>query len=489
MATLLSKKIFELLPAASLAIGDYTIVEQAAGGTRKATLGGVKQAMDLDLVENTTLSTWVGSDKITTVGAVTGTSFNSITGLATASPSAGGTASVGTSTRAAREDHVHPLPSPTDIGAQPAGSYATLSGGTIPTTQLPSSIGGGALFSTDLPDTTMSQAVGGAPAQTAATWETKTLNQILGDILFPTSLPTYTPPTLGLSPSSALQGAIYEVGQTLTATITVVGAKNDAGVFDTTSNSGNTVRLRRAFTPPGTGATTTNTDETTSFTVADGTHANKPADIADQFGYTNPNNPNIGYRRDFSVSSLTLQRGTYSWTGTATFGYAAGLRKKDNKGTDDSRSFSVGSSVAPQASSTSLSSSALIREAIYPWFWGKSATQPTKASIATAIASGSTARNLSSANGTLSITFGANSEFIWFAVPPGTNNKTRWYVNETNQGNIESTGLFAVAGTTQLVNAPKVDGELTSRWNGVEYQIYISNFATTTAGVMQIRES
>ena len=42
------------------------------------------------------------------IGALTGTSFNSITGLATATPIVAGTGAVGTSTKAAREDHVHP---------------------------------------------------------------------------------------------------------------------------------------------------------------------------------------------------------------------------------------------------------------------------------------------------------------------------------------------------------------------------------------------
>lgn len=42
------------------------------------------------------------------IGVATGTSFNTITGLATASPLVDGTAAVGVSTKAAKEDHVHP---------------------------------------------------------------------------------------------------------------------------------------------------------------------------------------------------------------------------------------------------------------------------------------------------------------------------------------------------------------------------------------------
>jgi hypothetical protein len=47
--------------------------------------------------------------KLQVNGTVTGTSFNSITGLASVAPLIAGTAAVGTSTLAARQDHVHPV--------------------------------------------------------------------------------------------------------------------------------------------------------------------------------------------------------------------------------------------------------------------------------------------------------------------------------------------------------------------------------------------
>ena len=43
------------------------------------------------------------------IGVATGTSFNSITGLSSTTPSAAGTAAIGTSTTVARADHVHPV--------------------------------------------------------------------------------------------------------------------------------------------------------------------------------------------------------------------------------------------------------------------------------------------------------------------------------------------------------------------------------------------
>lgn len=69
---------------------------------------------DADFVTTTGFETLTNktltSPTLTTpsIGVATGTSFNSITGLASATPVVDGTATVGTSTAVAREDHVHP---------------------------------------------------------------------------------------------------------------------------------------------------------------------------------------------------------------------------------------------------------------------------------------------------------------------------------------------------------------------------------------------
>jgi hypothetical protein len=60
-------------------------------------------ATDVTLPTSGTLATVGGN-----IGAATGTSFNSITGLASVEPLINGTAAVGTSTLTARQDHVHP---------------------------------------------------------------------------------------------------------------------------------------------------------------------------------------------------------------------------------------------------------------------------------------------------------------------------------------------------------------------------------------------
>ena len=59
------------------------------------------------------------------IGVATGTSFNSITGLASVAPLAAGTAAVGVSTLTARQDHVHPIQTTISGNAGTATKLAT----------------------------------------------------------------------------------------------------------------------------------------------------------------------------------------------------------------------------------------------------------------------------------------------------------------------------------------------------------------------------
>lgn len=77
------------------------------------------------------LASPVFTGNVTGLGAATGTSFNSITGLASVNPLVAGTAAVGTSTLTARQDHVHP-----------AQTTVTGNAGTATTLQTPRTING-----------------------------------------------------------------------------------------------------------------------------------------------------------------------------------------------------------------------------------------------------------------------------------------------------------------------------------------------------------
>jgi hypothetical protein len=101
-------------------------VDSVAGKTGVVTL--VKADVGLGSVDNTAdsakpvstaqqtalnlkanIASPVFTGNVTGLGVATGTSFNAITGLATVAPLAAGTATIGTSTLTARQDHVHPV--------------------------------------------------------------------------------------------------------------------------------------------------------------------------------------------------------------------------------------------------------------------------------------------------------------------------------------------------------------------------------------------
>ena len=119
---------------------------------------------------------------------------------------------------------------------------------------------------------------------------------------------------------------------------------------------------------------------------------------------------------------------------------------------------------------------------LYPYFYGKSSTQPTAASIAAEIQAGTATKVLADANGTVSIGYNANGEFIWFAHIGTQTTKTKWYFTELNSGNIGN-GNFINAPVTQNVTSPQ------GYWANTQYKIYISSGQTSTTGALQFRNS
>jgi hypothetical protein len=308
-------------------------------------------------------------------------------------------------------------------------------------------------YNTAMSDGVMSTVVGGAVATDAAVWKTKSIVQALDTILFPDVLPTYTVPTVSLS---ATQSGIKEIGSVVSQVMTATGTENDAGVFSSITVKRGASTLASTATPTGT------------LTTA----------IADQFGYVDPNNPNYYYTQAYT-DNFTVVSGATSWTGEGA--YAAGLAKQNNKGVFDVRASAVRSVNAPQAAST-LSSSATTVTGIYPWFWGKSSTQPTAASIAATIAAGTANKVLAVSTGTISATFAASSEYVWVAHTAADTSKTVWYNTSVNTGSIGA-GQFILSPVTQAVNSPD------AYWSAVSYKIYISSGATDTSGAIEFRNA
>ena len=269
-------------------------------------------------------------------------------------------------------------------------------------------------------------------------------------LLFPTTGPTYTIPTITLSANNS---GTFEIGQPINQSLTVTGTKNDAGAFTQLRINRNTINL------------TTNTSPTTTTTT----------NIASQFGFSDPNNQNYTYANTY-VDANTIVSGSTTWTGYGN--YSAGLAKLNNKGVTDSNAFAVLTTTAPQAANaTTFATSSTTITGIYPYFWGVSSTQPTSSSIATAIAAGTQNKVLAVGSGTLTITYNASSQYIWIAVQTGYAAKTTWYNTALNNGSIGA-GQFILSPVSQAVNSPS------SYWSGVTYNVYISGYATTTSGTI-----
>lgn len=309
-------------------------------------------------------------------------------------------------------------------------------------------------YNTQVSDSVFSVAVGGAAALAASEWKTKNLVQVLDAILFPDVLPTYTIPTATITGN---QSGNKEIGSTINQALTLTATENDAGVFTG-------LLLKR--------------DNTTINSVSDPT-GTAVTDIADQFGYADPNNPNLQYTLSYTDQNFVVVNGTTSWSGTGT--YSAGLAKKNNKGVTDTRPAAVRSTSAPQSGS-SINSSSVTVIGIYPYFWGKSSTPPTPGSIASAIAAGTTNKVLAVSTGTISVTFNATNEYVWMAHASAYTAKTKWYNTALNQGDIGA-GNFILSPVAQSVNSPD------NYWSAVSYSIYISDSPTDTNGAIEFRNS
>ena len=307
------------------------------------------------------------------------------------------------------------------------------------------------LYTTSIGATVNSISVGGAPVQNAQVWSTYTMVQVFDAILFPTIGPSYTIPTITLTANNT---GTLEIGQTINQSLSVTGTKNDAGAF---------TQLR--ITRNGTVINANNNPTSTPV-----------ANIASQFGYNDPNNQNYSYANTY-IDSNTIVSGTTTWQGLGNYG--AGLAKLNNKGATDSNAFAVLLTTNPQsANATTFASSSSTVTGIYPYFWGVSSTQPTTASIASAIQAGTETRVLSVGSGTLTITFNASSQYIWLAVQTGYAAKTAWYNTALNNGSIGA-GQFILSPISQAVTSPS------SYWSNVTYNVYISGYATTTSGSIQ----
>jgi len=339
---------------------------------------------------------------------------------------------------------------PYDITVAPNAGLA-ISGKTMSTT-----------YNTTLDPTleTIDQVGGYAPGTSVADLSGKTFVEFVDELMFPVALPTYTIPTITIS---GISSGIREINTTITESISVYADKNDSGPYTQ-------LRVLRDGSP-----LTTHTTLTQSLITA----------IPPQFGYADPNNPNVRYNIPTPYSeSYYIPYSTYpeiiTYRGDGNYG--AGVAKQNNKGDLDTRTPAVRLSNAPQASSNNFNTSTRTITGIFPYFYGTSPTLPTAASVASQIAAGNGTKILTEANGTLSIPYnvGLPGTFIWFAYFEDYTTKTWWYVNALDNAAID--GSFISTAVTQAVNSPDAG------WMGINFKIHWSVYVTVQ-GTIEFRNS
>jgi len=324
-------------------------------------------------------------------------------------------------------------------------------------------------YNSSVSDSLQTVQLGGISAGTlASTLKGKTYDQLLDQMLFPDTPPTYTIPNILTTLTSGTIGT-FEVGISKAISLSLTGIKNDAGDFTRLTIYRNSTILNNSSAPPSSSATS----------------------LPSQYGFADPNNPNKSFTITAS-DTVTVPYGSIQWYGQGD--YNAGLPKKNNKGVTDSRTAQVRDSSYPQNSATNYNSNTLTVTGIYPFYWGVSGSQPTSSDIAQAIQNNASygtvtvAPNkvLADASGTISINFNASGQYLWFAVLGSFTTKTVWYVTALNNGSIGGASNLFGYKITQNFTSPN------GYWSNIPFGVYISNFATSSDSgnpTMQLRNS
>lgn len=122
-----NKRIIDQPTTQTLSSGDYVMVDSSTDGSRKYALGTALAGINDDLSDIGDLSSLETTAKSTLVDAINeiaegGGGGGGSVDPYTSNPSALGTASPGSSSNYSRGDHVHPMPSASDIGALPSNT-------------------------------------------------------------------------------------------------------------------------------------------------------------------------------------------------------------------------------------------------------------------------------------------------------------------------------------------------------------------------------
>jgi len=311
------------------------------------------------------------------------------------------------------------------------------------------------VYNSNISNTVSSVVVGGAPAAAASEWKSKTIVQVLDTILFPDLNPDYVIPTLTVTEYAV---GVAEVGSTITRTLVATGTKNDAGLFQSFVFRRNGVSVKTTYDPTGS--------------------SSGVASLANQFGYTNPNNPNTKYTDSYTENYVATTPSIINWSVSGN--YAAGLPKYTNKGALDTRTSQSLLTNAPQLGGTLIANSSSL-SIMYPYFWGTESSSITADGIVTKIANNAATKVLQDSSGSIQITFNANVNYIWFAIPVnGVNGTIAQKINWAQDNNAINKGT--ISNDSAFIGIPTLKNVSSSLWLTVPYYIYISKGATSTEG-------
>ena len=294
------------------------------------------------------------------------------------------------------------------------------------------------IYNSTISDSVNSVAVGGATAQPASFWKSKTLVQVLDTILFPTilaSIKTNKSVALTISGSSGT----LEVGQTISRTLTATFNRGEIYNGDGTTN------------------------------------ANPLVGAATQYTFTGTNISSTAQAGNTLAVSNVIANGSNNWAVTVNHDAGTGdyYDNKGNVGTnlDASR---VSGTATDSASSPTVTG-------VYPWFYLKSSSPITSSDMASAIAAGTATKVIASSTGTLSVPYNVSAQYLAVAYPAASTTKTVYYVTALDNGAI--TVVFeAVA--TESVNSP--DGY----WSSQSYKVHVSKSALTNSNpTIELRNS
>lgn len=301
----------------------------------------------------------------------------------------------------------------------------------------------GTVYNSTIADNVTNVAVGGLGAGTAASvLKTKSIVEILDDILFPT-LEASIASNRSVSLAASGGGGTLEVGETFIRYLTATFSQG-------------------------------------SITNGDGSAGPSLVGAATEYTFTGTGIPSTAQAgNSLSLGSVAVVNGSNNWAVTVAYGAGSGAYYNNKGAAGSNLDGSRGSgSVSDSSSSPTITG-------LYPYFYGLSNAAPVAGDIQSAIAGGAGTKVVASSNGTISIGFNATSaEYLWFAVPATSTDKTVWYISALNTGSIGGGSNLFGSPSTLAVNSP------TGLWSGINYDIYITNYATTTGSdTMQLRNS